>query len=195
VNIFIIPCLRNVLVIYRIFKYSVSIFVTLLVIFLTNPFITTSAVNQNLPANLLHDGTLQGTSYFRTVDLFSELSRNMTASSSISSDLFENETTIEEDSTNGIIEDGSEGEETIINSNETSSSELPQLQSPSGLLDEENMETEKGQVQDETIQNDADVNTEEDEDAVSEVPRQGEEEEEEDGSDNTINNDLTNSTD
>src|ERR671925_1472028 len=97
----------------------------------------------------------------------SELSRNMTASSSISPDLFENETTIEEDSTNGIIEDGSEGEETIINSNETSSSELPQLQSPSGLLDEENMETEKGQVQDETIQNDADVNTEEDEDAVS----------------------------
>ena len=192
-NIFIIPCLRNVLVIYRIFKYSVSIFVTLLVIFLTNPFITTSAVNQNLPANLLHDGTLQGTSYFRTVDLFSELSRNMTASSPISSDLFENETTIEEDSTNGIIEDGSEGEETIIDSNETSSSELPQLQSPSGLLDEENMETEKGQVQDETIQNDADVNAEEDEDAVSEVPRQGEEDE--DGNDNTINNDLTNSTD
>jgi hypothetical protein len=75
----------------------VSIFVTLLVIFLTGPFITSSAANQNLPADLLHESTLQDTAlYFRNVDLFSELSRNMTASSSpISSDLFENETTTE----------------------------------------------------------------------------------------------------
>lgn len=191
-NTFIIPCLRKSLVIYKIFpKCLPSVFVTLLVIFLTNPFITSSAVNQNLPADLLHDSTSQGTSYFRNVDLFSELSRNMTASSPISSDLFENETTTEEDGTNSIIEDGSEEEETIIDTNETSSSELPQSQSPFGPLDEENMETEKGQVQDENIQNDADVNTEEDEAAISEVPRQGEDE---DDSDITINDDLTNST-
>lgn len=192
-NTFIIPCLRKSLVIYKIFpKYLVSIFVTLLVIFLTNPLITPAAVNQNLPADLLYDSTSQGTSYFRNVDLFSELSRNMTASSPISSDLFENETTTEEDGTNSIIEDGSEEEETIIDTNETSSSELPQSQSPFGLLDEENMETEKGQVQDENIQNDADVNTEEDEAAISEVPRQGEDDD--DDRDITINNDLTNST-
>ena len=168
-----------------------SIFVTLLVIFLTNPFITSSAVNQNLPADLLHDSASQGTSYFRNIDLFSELSRNMTASSPVSSDLFENETTTEKDGTNSIIEGGSEEAETSIDSNETSSSELPQSQSPFGLLDEENMETENGQVQDENIQNDADVNIEGDEAAISEVPRQGED----DDSGNTINNDLTNSTD
>jgi|SRR5215207_7336770 len=192
-NTFIIPCLRKSLVIYKIFpKYLASVFVTLLVIFLTNPFITSSAVNQNLPADLLHDSTSQGTSYFRNVDLFSELSRNMTASSPISSDLFENETTTEEDGTNSIIEDGSEEEEIIIDTNETSSSELPQSQSPFGPLDEENMETEKGQVQDENIQNDADINTEEDDAAISEVPRQGEDDD--DDSDITINNDLTNST-
>ena len=188
-NTFIIPCLRKSLVIYKIFpKYLVSIFVTLLVAFLTNPFIISSAVNQNL----LDDITSQGTSYFRNVDLFSELSRNMTASSPISSDLFENETTTEEDGTNSIIEDGSEEEETIIDTNETSSSELPQSQSPFVPLDEENMETEKGQVQDENIQNDAEVNTEEDDAAISEVPRQGEDDD--DDSDITINNDLTNST-
>ena len=116
----------------------------------------------------------------------------MTASSPISSDLFENETTTEEDGTNSIIEDGSEEEETIIDTNETSSSELPQSQSPFVPLDEENMETEKGQVQDENIQNDAEVNTEEDDAAISEVPRQGEDDD--DDSDITINNDLTNST-
>lgn len=192
-NTFIILCLRKLLVIHRIFKYSVSIFVTLLVIFLTNPFITSSVVNQNLPADLLHNTTSQGPSYFRNIDLFSELSRNMTASSPpMSSDLFENETTTEEDGANSIIEGGSEEEETIIDLNETSSSELPESQSPFGLLDEENMETEKGQVQDENVQNDADVSTEEDEAAVSEVPRQGEDDDE--SGDNTINNDLTNST-
>lgn len=111
----------------------------------------------------------------------------MTASSPISSDLFENETTTEEDGTNNIIEGGPEEEETIIDSNETSSSE-----SPSDLLDEDNVETEKGQTQDENIQNGADVNTQEDETAISNVPRQGEDDDE--NSDNTINNDLTNST-
>lgn len=146
---------------------------------------TTSAANQILLADLLHDSTSRVTAlYFRNVDLFSELSRNMTASSPISSDLFENETTTEEDGTNNIIEGGPEEEETIIDSNETSSSE-----SPSDLLDEE---TEKGQAQDENIQNGADVNTQEDETAISNVPRQGEDDDE--NSDNTINNDLTNST-
>ena len=59
-----------------------SIFVTPLVIFLTGPFIASSATNQNLPADLLYDSTSQGIAlYFRNVDLFSELSRNMTASS------------------------------------------------------------------------------------------------------------------
>jgi hypothetical protein len=146
---------------------------------------TTSAANQILLADLLHDSTSRVTAlYFRNVDLFSELSRNMTASSPISSDLFENETTTEEDGTNNIIEGGPEEEETIIDSNETSSSE-----SPSDLLDEE---TEKGQAQDENMQNGADVNTQEDETAISNVPRQGEDDDE--NSDNTINNDLTNST-
>lgn len=111
----------------------------------------------------------------------------MTASSPISSDLFENETTQEEDGTNNIIEGGPEEEETIIDSNKTSSSE-----SPSDLLDEDNVETEKGQAQDENIQNGADVNTQEDETAISKVPRQGEDDDE--NSDNTINDDLTNST-
>jgi hypothetical protein len=59
-------------------------------------------------------------------------------------------------------------------------------------LDEDNVETEKGQTQDENIQNGADVNTQEDETAISNVPRQGEDDDE--NSDNTINNDLTNST-
>jgi hypothetical protein len=146
---------------------------------------TTSAANQILLADLLHDSTSRVTAlYFRNVDLFSELSRNMTASSPISSDLFENETTTEEDGTNNIIQGGPEEEETIIDSNETSSSE-----SPSDLLDEE---TEKGQAQDENMQNGADVNTQEDETAISNVPRQGEDDDE--NSDNTINNDLTNST-
>lgn len=196
VNTFIMRYSRTLLVVYRIFRYLVSIFVTLLVIFLTGPFITSSAANQNLPADLLHDSTLQGTAlYFRNVDLFSELSRNMTASSPISSDLFENETTTEEDDTDNVIEGGLEEEETIVDSNETSSSELLQSQSPSHLLDEDNVETEKGQAQDENIQNDADVNTQEDETAISEVPRQGEDDDDdEDSSDNTINNDLTNST-
>lgn len=184
-NTFIIRCSRTLLVVYRIFRYLVSIFVTLWVIFLNGPFITTSAANQILLADLLHDSTSRVTAlYFRNVDLFSELSRNMTASSPISSDLFENETTTEEDGTNNIIEGGPEEEETIIDSNETSSSE-----SPSDLLDEE---TEKGQAQDENIQNGADVNTQEDETAISNVPRQGEDDDE--NSDNTINNDLTNST-
>lgn len=175
----------------RIFRYLVSIFVTLLVIFLTGPFITSYAANQNLPADLLHEGASKGTAlYFRNVDLFSELSRNMTASSPISSDLFDNETTTEEDGTNNIIEGGLEEEETIVDSNETSSSELPQSQSPSDLLDENNMETEKGQAQDENIQNDADVNTQQDETAISEVPRQGEDNDDDKNSDNTINNDL-----
>lgn len=187
-NTFIIRCSRTLLVVYRIFRYLVSIFVTLWVIFLNGPFITTSAANQILLADLLHDSTSRVTAlYFRNVDLFSELSRNMTASSPISSDLFENETTTEEDGTNNIIEGGPEEEETIIDSNETSSSE-----SPSDLLDEDNVETEKGQAQDENIQNGADVNTQEDETAISNVPRQGEDDDE--NSDNTINNDLTNST-
>jgi hypothetical protein len=59
----------------------------------------------------------------------------MTASSPLSSGLFENETTTEEDGTKDIIEGDLEEEETIIDSNETSSSELPQSQSPSDLLD------------------------------------------------------------
>jgi hypothetical protein len=97
-----------------------------------------------------------------------------------------------EDGTNNIIEGGLEEEETIIDSNETSSSELRQSQSPSDLLDEDNVETEKGQAQDENIQNGADINTQEDETAISKVPRQGEDDDE--NSDNTINNDLTDST-
>jgi hypothetical protein len=181
--------------IYRIFRYLVSIFVTPLVIFLTGPFIASSATNQNLPVDLLYDSTSQGIAlYFRNVDLYSELSRNMTASSPISSDLFENETTTEEDGTNNIIEGGPEEEETIIDSNETSSSELSQSQSPSDLLDEDNVETEKGQAQDENRQNDADVSTQEDETAISELPRQGEDDDDDKNSNSAINNDLTNST-
>ena len=85
-------------------------------------------------------------------------------------------------------------EETIIGSNETSSSELSQSQSPSDLLDEDDVETEKGQAQDENRQNDADVSPQEDETAISELPIQGEDDDDYKNSNNAINNDLTNST-
>ena len=94
-------------------------------------------------------------SHFYRVDLFSELSRNMTPSTSSSSDLFEaaEDTTIQEDVESSNTEaDNLQNEATSGETNQSLSSQSPS--SPSDLF-LGNEETEEGQ---DGVENDADAN-------------------------------------
>ena len=112
--------------------------------FILNPFIVFAANNQNVSDIALHINNSYDrsaaqmenygsySSYFHYVDVFSDLSRNMTSSSS--SDLFENDASIEaveEDNINSNTED-----ETTVDTNQSSSSSS--LSSSSSDLSEDN---------------------------------------------------------
>jgi hypothetical protein len=118
-------------------------------------------------------------SHFHRVDLFSELSRNMTpssSSSSSSSDLFEDaENTGNKNIENNAEADDLQDETTTSQANESLS---PSPSSPSNLF-EDTKETEEGQ-------DDADDNIQAQDATTSEkLPE---------GNDNTIDSQLTNST-
>ena len=145
-------------------KYSVCfVIVITFVVSLLHPFIVFTANNQNvsaiaLPINNSYDRLVAQmenydsyNSYFHYVDIFSDMSRNMTSSSS--SDLSEDDTTTlteedsttltEEDSTipteeivqdNNINTEAVSGEETTVDTNQSSSS----LSSFSSDLSEDN---------------------------------------------------------
>jgi hypothetical protein len=107
-------------------------------------------------------------SHFHRVDLFSELSRNMTPpSSSSSSDLFESaeDTTIQEDVESSNTEaDNLQNEATSGETNQSLSSQSPS--SPSDLF-LGNEETEEGQ---DGVENDADANIQGQDVITSEEP-------------------------
>jgi hypothetical protein len=141
----------------NIFRYSVCIAITF-GIFILNPFIVYTANNQNvfaitLTINNSYDRLVAQMNnydsyspYFHYVDSFSDLSRNAT-SSSISPDLFENDTSIqalEEDNNMDSNTEANSEDETTLDTNQ-SSSELPSSSSSSSdLLEEDNtMPTEE----------------------------------------------------
>jgi hypothetical protein len=121
-------------------------------------------------------------SHFHRVDLFSELSRNMTpssSSSSSSSDLFEDaENTGKEDAESNAEADDLQDETTTGQANESLSSSSPS--SPSNLF-EDARETEEGQ---DTAESNADDNIQEQDTTTSEKSPE----------DNAIDSQLTNST-
>jgi hypothetical protein len=124
-------------------------------------------------------------SHFHRVDLFSELSRNMTpssSSSSSSSDLFEDaENTGKEDAESNAEADDLPDETTTGQANESlSSSSSPS--SPSNLF-EDTKETEEGQ---DTAESNADDNIQEQDITTSEKSPED--------NDNAIDSQLTNST-
>jgi len=163
---------------------------------MTNPFIIsamniqyTSASltcvgysNNTTIANIRNCGLLN--SHFHRVDLFSELSRNMTpssSSSSSSSDLFEDaENAGKENVESNTEADDLQDETTTSQANESLSSSSPS--SPSNLF-EDTKETEEGQ---DDVESNADDNIQEQDVITSEKSLEG--------NDNTIDSQLTNST-
>jgi hypothetical protein len=130
--------------------------------FILNPFIVFAANNQNVSDIALHinnsyDRSAAQTenygsysSYFHYVDVFSDLSRNMTSSSS--SDLFENDASIEaveEDNINSNTED-----ETTMDTNQSSSSSSSLSSSSSDLSEDNTILTEE--IEEDTISTEAD---------------------------------------
>ena len=128
--------------------------------FILNPFIVFAANNQNVSDIALHINNSYDrpaaqmenydsySSYIHYVDVFSDLSRNMTSSSS--SDLIENDASIEaveEDNINSNTED-----ETTVDTNQSSSSSLS---SSSDLSEDNTIPTEEIEEED-TISTEAD---------------------------------------
>ena len=125
--------------------------------FILNPFIVFAANNQNVSDIAIHINNSYDrpaaqmenydsySSYIHYVDVFSDLSRNMTSSSS--SDLIENDASIEaieEDNINSNTED-----ETTVDTNQSSSS------SSSDLSEDNTIPTEEIE-EDDTISTEAD---------------------------------------
>jgi hypothetical protein len=130
--------------------------------FILNPFIVFAANNQNVSDIALHINNSYDrsaaqmenygsySSYFHYVDVFSDLSRNMTSSSS--SDLFENDASIEaveEDNINSNTED-----ETTMDTNQSSSSSSSLSSSSSDLSEDNTILTEE--IEEDTISTEAD---------------------------------------
>jgi hypothetical protein len=128
--------------------------------FILNPFIVFAANNQNVSDIAIHINNSYDrpaaqmenydsySSYIHYVDVFSDLSRNMTSSSS--SDLIENDASIEaveEDNINSNTED-----ETTVDTNQSSSSSLS---SSSDLSEDNTIPTEEIEEED-TISTEAD---------------------------------------
>jgi hypothetical protein len=141
-------------------KYSVCVVITY-VMFILNPFIVFAANNQNVSDIAIHINNSYDrpaaqmenydsySSYIHYVDVFSDLSRNMTSSSS--SDLIENDASIEaieEDNINSNTED-----ETTVDTNQSSSSSLSS--SSSDLSEDNTIPTEEIEEED-TISTEAD---------------------------------------
>ena len=123
-------------------------------------------------------------SHFHRIDLFSELSRNMTPSSSSSSDLFEDaENTGKEDAESNAEADDLQDETTTGQANESLSSSPS---SPSNLFEDTN-ETEEGQ---DNVEGNAESSTD---DNIQEQDITTSDTSPEDN-DNTIDSQLTNST-
>jgi hypothetical protein len=167
----------------------ISIIIAFLVIMI-NPFIISAMSIQYTSASLTcvdysNNATVANiknceslNSHFHRVDLFSELSRNMTPSSSSSSDLFEDaENTGKEDVESNTETDNLQDETTTDQANESLSSSS----SPSNLF--EDTETEEGQ---DDVESNADDNILEQDATTSEKSPEG--------NDNTIDSQLTNST-
>jgi hypothetical protein len=145
-------------------KYSVCVVITY-VMFILNPFIVFAANNQNVSDIALHINNSYDrpaaqmenydsySSYIHYVDVFSDLSRNMTSSSS--SDLIENDASIEaveEDNINSNTED-----ETTVDTNQSSSSSLSSSSS-SDLSEDNTIPTEE--IEEDTISTEADLEDE-----------------------------------
>ena len=128
--------------------------------FILNPFIVFAANNQNVSDIAIHINNSYDrpaaqmenydsySSYIHYVDVFSDLSRNMTSSSS--SDLIENDASIEaveEDNINSNTED-----ETTVHTNQSSSSS----QSSSSDLSEDNTIPTEEIEEEDTISTEAD---------------------------------------
>jgi len=123
-------------------------------------------------------------SHFHRVDLFSELSRNMTPSSSSSSDLFEDaENTGKEDVESSTEADDLQDETTTGQANESLSSSPPSS-FPSDLF-EDTEEIEEGQ---DDVESNADDNIQEQDVTTSEKSPEGND------NGNPIDSQLTNST-
>jgi hypothetical protein len=168
----------------------ISIIIAFLVIMI-NPFIISAMSIQYTSASLTcvdysNNATVANiknceslNSHFHRVDLFSELSRNMTPSSSSSSDLFEDaENTGKEDVESNTETDNLQDETTTDQANESLSSSSS---SPSNLF--EDTETDEGQ---DDVESNADDNILEQDATTSEKSPEG--------NDNTIDSQLTNST-
>jgi hypothetical protein len=170
----------------------ISIIIAFLVIMI-NPFIISAMSIQYTSASLTcvdysNNATVANiknceslNSHFHRVDLFSELSRNLTSSSSSSSDLFEDaENTGKEDVESNTETDDLQDETTTDQANESLSSSPSS--SPSNLF-EDTEETEEGQ---DDVESNADDNILEQDATTSEKSPEG--------NDNTIDSQLTNST-
>jgi hypothetical protein len=133
--------------------------------FILNPFIVFAANNQNVSDIAIHINNSYDrpaaqmenydsySSYIHYVDVFSDLSRNMTSSSS--SDLIENDASIEaveEDNINSNTED-----ETTVDTNQSSSSSLSSSSS-SDLSEDNTIPTEE--IEEDTISTEADLEDE-----------------------------------
>jgi hypothetical protein len=177
------------------YDLCISIIVTFLT-FMINPFIMSAMNIQYASATLTcidysNNTTIANirncellNSHFHRVDLFSELSRNMTpssSSSSSSSDLFEDaENTGKEDAESNAEADDLQDETTTGQGNESLSSSSPS--SPSNLF-EDTKETEEGQ---DTAESNVDDNILEQDTTTSEKSPED--------NNNAIDSQLTNST-
>ena len=178
------------------YDLCISIIIAFLT-FMINPFIMSAMSIQYASASLIcvdySSNTTIATirncemlnSHFHRVDLFSELSRNMTpssSSSSSSSDLFEDAENIGKENVESDAKaDDLQDETTTGQANESLSSSSP---SSSSNLFEDAKETEEGQ---DNIESNADDNIQEQDVTSEKLP-------ESDDKDNTIDSQLTNST-
>ena len=150
---------------YILYYYDLCIAIIIVfLIFMINPFSISAMSIQDASASFIRVGYSNNAiiakvenselldSHFHRVDLFSELSRNTTSSSSSSSDLFEatEDTTIQEDVDTEA--DNLQNESTSGETNQSLSSQSSS--SPSDLF-LGNEETEEGQ---DGVENDADAN-------------------------------------
>jgi hypothetical protein len=170
------------------YELCISVIIAFLT-FMINPFIINASAtltcvdysNNTTIANIRNCELLN--SHFHRVDLFSELSRNMTpssSSSSSSSDLFEDaENTGKEGVESNAEADDLQDETTTGQANESLSSSAS---SPSNLF-EDNKETEEGQ---DDAESNADDNIQEQDATTSEKSPED--------NDNTIDSQVTNST-
>jgi hypothetical protein len=165
---------------YILYYYdSCIVIIIVFLIFMINPFNISNMSMQDASASIICVGYSNNAiiakvencelldSQFHHVDLFSELSRNMTPSSSSSSDLFEatEDTTIQEDVESSNTEaDNLQNEATSGETNQSLSSQSPS--SPSDLF-LGNEETEEGQ---DGVENDADANIQGQDVITSEEP-------------------------